>query len=85
MRLASRKSPLLAILLFLLLPSISLANPKVYLTSCCGQGATVSIVDSMMLMEMSFMSAGSGTTAVAIGPGQHDRIHWHVYKWPKRS
>ena len=37
MRLASRKSPLLVVLLFLLLPSISLANPKVYLTSCCGQ------------------------------------------------
>ena len=68
MRLASRKSPLLVVLLFLILPSISLANPKVYLTSCCGQGATVSIVDSMMLMEMSFMSAGSGTSAVAIGP-----------------
>ena len=68
MRLVSRKSPLLVVLLFLLLPSVSLANPKVYLTSCCGEGATVSIVDSMMLMEMSFMAAGSGTTAVAIGP-----------------
>lgn len=68
MRLVSRKSPLLAILFFLFLPSLLLANPKVYLTSCCGQGATVSIVDSMMLMEMSFMSAGNGTTAVAIGP-----------------
>lgn len=68
MRLSSRKSPLLAILFFLLLPSVSLANPKVYLTSCCGGGATVSIVDSMMLMEMGSMSAGTGTTAVAIGP-----------------
>jgi len=68
MRLASRKSPLLVIVLFLLLPSVSKANPKVYLTSCCGEGATVSIVDGMMLMEMSFMPAGSGTTAVAIGP-----------------
>jgi len=68
MRLASPKSPLLVILFFLLLPSVSLANPKVYLTSCCGEGATVSIVDSMMLMEMGFMPAGSGTTAVAIGP-----------------
>jgi DNA-binding beta-propeller fold protein YncE len=59
---------ILAILVFLLVPSSSLANPKVYLTTCCGDGATVSILDSMMLMEMSFVPAGSGTTAVAIGP-----------------
>jgi YVTN family beta-propeller protein len=58
----------LAALVFLLLPSISMANPKVYLTSCCGDGATVSILDSMMLMEMGFVPAGSGTTAVAMGP-----------------
>jgi len=58
----------LATLGFLLEPSISLANQKVFLTSCCGDAATVSILDSMMLMEMSFMPAGTGTTAVAIGP-----------------
>jgi YVTN family beta-propeller protein len=58
----------LAILVFLLVPSISRANPKVYLTSCCGDGATVSILDSMMLMEMGFIPAGTGTTAIAIGP-----------------
>jgi DNA-binding beta-propeller fold protein YncE len=59
---------ILAILVFLLVPSISMANPKVYLTTCCGDGATVSIVDGMMLMEMGFVPAGSGTTAIAIGP-----------------
>src|SRR5579863_8506133 len=59
---------ILGILLFLMIPSISLANPKVYLTTCCGDGATVSILDSMMLMEMNFVPAGSGTTAIAIGP-----------------
>src|ERR1700674_2841170 len=58
----------LAILVFLLVPSISRANPKVYLTACCGDGATVSILDSMMLMEMGFIPAGAGTTAIAIGP-----------------
>jgi YVTN family beta-propeller protein len=58
----------LATLVFLLFPSISQANPKVYLTSCCGDGATVSILDSMMLMEMGFVPAGTGTTAVAMGP-----------------
>ena len=56
------------LLVFLFIPAISAANPKVYLTSCCGSGATVSIVQSMMLMEMGFMPAGTGTTAVAIGP-----------------
>jgi len=59
---------ILAALVFLMVPSISLANPKVYLTTCCGDGATVSILDSMMLMEMGFVPAGTGTTAVAIGP-----------------
>ena len=59
---------ILGILVFLMIPSISLANPKVYLTTCCGDGATVSILDSMMLTEMGFVPAGSGTTAVAIGP-----------------
>jgi YVTN family beta-propeller protein len=71
MRIAFRKSHalvILAILVFLLLPSTLLANPKVYLTSCCGEGATVSIVESMMLMEMGSIPAGTGTTAVAIGP-----------------
>jgi len=71
MRLAFRKPiilPTLAILIFLLVPSTSLANQKVYLTSCCGDGATVSILDSMMLMEMGFIPARTGTTAVAIGP-----------------
>jgi DNA-binding beta-propeller fold protein YncE len=58
----------LAILVFLLVPSTSLANQKVYLTTCCGDGATVSILDSMMLMEMGMIPAGAGTTAVAIGP-----------------
>jgi YVTN family beta-propeller protein len=58
----------LAILVFLLIPSTSLANPKVYLTSCCGDGATVSTIQSMTLVEMGFMPAGTGTTAVAMGP-----------------
>src|ERR1700733_6291804 len=58
----------LAILVFLLVPSTSLANPKVYLTSCCGDGATVSMIQSMTLVEMGFMPAGTGTTAVAMGP-----------------
>jgi DNA-binding beta-propeller fold protein YncE len=52
----------------LIFPSISHANPKVYLTSCCGDGATVSILDAMMLMEMGSIPAGTGTTAIAIGP-----------------
>jgi DNA-binding beta-propeller fold protein YncE len=71
MRYAFRKPTVLvtlAILVFLLFPSTSRANPKVYLTSCCGEGATVSILDSMMLMEMGSVPAGTGTTAVAIGP-----------------
>jgi DNA-binding beta-propeller fold protein YncE len=59
---------ILVILVFLLIPSTSLADQKVYLTTCCGDGATVSILDSMMLMEMGFVPAGTGTTAVAIGP-----------------
>jgi YVTN family beta-propeller protein len=58
----------LAILVFLFVPVSSAANEKVYLTSCCGSGATVSMIQSMMLMEMGFMPAGVGTTAVAIGP-----------------
>ena len=58
----------LAIVVFLLIPAVSLANQKVYLTSCCGNGATVSVLDSMMLMEMGSIPAGTGTTAVAIGP-----------------
>jgi len=68
MRYAFPKPAALAILVVLLFPSILRANPKVYLTSCCGDGATVSILDSMMLREMGFVPAGSGTTAVAIGP-----------------
>jgi DNA-binding beta-propeller fold protein YncE len=58
----------LAILVFMMVPSTSLANPKVYLTTCCGDGATVSVVMGMGLAEMGFFPAGSGTTAVAIGP-----------------
>ena len=53
---------------FFLLSSISWANQKVYLTSCCHTGATVSVLDAMMDMEMGFIPAGAGTTAVAIGP-----------------
>ncbi|MGA8493399.1 MAG: YncE family protein, partial [Terriglobales bacterium] len=71
MRQSFRKPSILlaiAILVFLFLPPVSAANQKVYLTSCCGSGATVSIVQSMMLMEMGFMPAGVGTTALAIGP-----------------
>lgn len=71
MRRAFRKAivPLtLALLVFLLTSSLSFANQKVFLTSCCGDGATVSILDSMMLVEMGSMPAGTGTTAVAIGP-----------------
>ena len=56
-------------LAFLLLPAASQAGQKVYLTSCCGNGgATVSVLDAMMDMEMGFIPAQKGTTAIAMAP-----------------
>ena len=44
------------------------AGTQVYMTSCCGAGASVSIMDGMMFMEDGFLPAAQGTTAVAISP-----------------
>jgi YVTN family beta-propeller protein len=60
---------LLALLFSLLcVPVASHAGTQVYLTSCCGSGATVSIIDGMMFMEDGFVPAAGGTTAIAISP-----------------
>src|SRR5689334_978917 len=58
----------LAGLTLLLLAGVAQAGTQVYMTSCCGAGASVSIMDGMMFMEDGFLPAAGGTSAVAISP-----------------
>lgn len=58
----------IAFLCVLFAASLSFGTDTVYLTTCCGQGATVSSIDAMMLMEMGNIPAQSGTTAVTMSP-----------------